>query len=92
MASLQSRNVEYAFKVNLVAVVKVHATDKAAARKVVPEVLGAPGTAEVALINGNNAAGWGRDARITEVKFCVGSIKLIDVGPATAGADMGRAA
>jgi hypothetical protein len=43
MGGLQSRNAEYAFKVNLVAAVKVHTADEAAARKVVPDVLGAPG-------------------------------------------------
>ena len=85
MGGLQSRKVEYAFKVHLVAAVRVHAVDEAAARKVVPDVLGAPGTAEVALINGNSAA-VGHDARITEVEFYVRSIKLVDVAPTIAAA------
>jgi hypothetical protein len=85
MGGLQSRNVEYAFKVNLVAAVKVHAADEAAARKVVPDVLGAPGTTEVALINENNAA-VGHDAKIAEVEFNIRSITLMDVAPTMAAA------
>ena len=34
---------DFAFKVNLVAVVRVRADDESIARKVVPTVLGAPG-------------------------------------------------
>ena len=36
----------FAFKVDLVAVVRVRAEDESAARKVVPTVLGAPGVVE----------------------------------------------
>ena len=66
---------EFAFRVNIVAVVRVHAADENVARKIVPEVLGAPSAAEVRLINENHAA-LGRDATVTDVDFDVGSIKL----------------
>jgi hypothetical protein len=46
------------------------------ARKVVPTVLGAPGTVEVRLANDAQAA-MGRDATVTDVDFEVGSIQLI---------------
>jgi hypothetical protein len=49
---------DFAFKVNLVAVVRVRADDESVARKVVPTVLGAPGTADIRLANENNAADW----------------------------------
>ena len=65
---------DFMFKVNLVAVVRVRAPDEGVARKVVPTVLGAPGTVEIGLANENNAA-TGRDATITDVEFSVGSIK-----------------
>ena len=63
---------DYTFKVNLVAVVRVRASDESVARKIVPTVLGAPGTAEIRLANENNAA-TGRDATITDVDFSIGS-------------------
>jgi hypothetical protein len=47
---------DFAFKVNLVAMVRVRAADEAVARKVVPTVLGAPGTVEIGLVNENKAA------------------------------------
>ena len=47
---------EFTFKVNLVAVVRVRADDESVARKVVPMVLGAPGSVEIRLANENNAA------------------------------------
>jgi hypothetical protein len=59
---------DFAFKVNLVAVVRVRAADENAARRVVPTVLGAPGAAEIGLANQNNAA-VGLDAVILEVEF-----------------------
>ena len=45
---------EYAFQVKLVAVVRVRAADEALARKVVPSVLGSPGTMEITLADGSN--------------------------------------
>jgi hypothetical protein len=65
---------DFIFKVNLVAVVRVRATDENIARQVVPTVLGAPGNAEIGLANQNNAA-TGHDARVTDVNFSVGTIK-----------------
>ena len=56
---------------------------RAAARKVVPDVLASPGTAEIALVNENNAA-IGHDARVAAVEFYAHSIKLVDVKPTTA--------
>ena len=64
----------FAFKVNLVAVVRVRAEDESVARKVVPTVLGAPGVVEIRLANENNAAA-GRHATITDVDFSIGSVK-----------------
>ena|GEM_PF-3288298 len=69
--------MDFAFKVNLTAVVQVRAANESAARKVVPTVLGAPGTTEIELANQANAA-TGQDATITDVNFCVGSIKACD--------------
>jgi hypothetical protein len=65
---------DFVFKVNLTAVVRVHAADENVARQVVPTVLGAPGTVEIGLANQNNAA-TGFDARITDVDFSVKSIE-----------------
>jgi hypothetical protein len=64
---------DFTFKVNLVAVVRVRASDGSVARKIVPTILGAPGTAEIRLANENNAA-TGRDATITDVDFSIGSV------------------
>ena len=64
---------DFTFKVNLVAVVRVRAGDESVARKVVPTVLGPPGTVEIRLANENNAAA-GRDATITDVDFSIGSV------------------
>ena len=64
---------DFAFKVNLVAVVRVRAADESVARDVVPTVLGAPGTAEVRLANENNLE-MGRDAAVTGVDFSIGSV------------------
>ena len=67
---------DFAFKVNLVAVVRVRADDESVARKIVPTVLGAPGTAEIRLANENNAA-TGRHATVTDVDFSItGPLKL----------------
>ena len=65
---------DFAFKVNLVAVVRVRADDESVARKVVPTVLGAPGTADIRLANENNAA-KGHHATVTDVDFSIGSVK-----------------
>jgi len=65
---------DFAFKVNLVALVRVRAADESVARKVVPTVLGAPSTVEIGLANENNAA-TGRHATITDVGFAIGSVK-----------------
>jgi hypothetical protein len=65
---------DFAFEVYLVAVVRVRADDKSAARKVVPTVLGPPGSVEIGLANENNAA-WGSHATVTDVDFSIGSVK-----------------
>jgi hypothetical protein len=65
---------DFTFKVNLVAVVRVRADDESVARKIVPTVLGAPGTVEIRLANENNAAG-GHHATVTDVDFSIGSVK-----------------
>ena len=67
---------DFTFKVDLVAVVRVRAGDDSVARKIVPTVLGAPGTLEIRLANENNAA-VGNHATITDVdfSFSLGSIK-----------------
>ena len=65
---------DFAFKVNLVAVVRVRAADESVARQVVPEVLGAPSTVEIGLANQNVRAA-GRDATVTSVDFSIGPIK-----------------
>ena len=70
---------DFTFKVNLVAVVRVRASDESIARKIVPEVLGAPGTAEIRLANENNAA-KGHHATVTDVVFSIGSVKPLRAG------------
>ena len=65
---------DFEFKVNLVAVVRVQAANESIARQVVPAVLGAPSTAEIALAN-QNVRATGRDATVTSVDFSVGLIK-----------------
>jgi hypothetical protein len=59
---------EYAFQVKLVAVVRVRAADEALARKVVPSVLGSPGTVEITLANESNTS-VGLNATVTIVDF-----------------------
>jgi hypothetical protein len=71
---LASAMKDFAFKVNLVAVVRVRADDESVARKIVPTVLGAPGTTEIRLANENNAA-KGCYAAVTDVDFSIGSVK-----------------
>jgi len=59
---------EYAFQVKLVAVVRVRATDEVLARKIIPSVLGSPGTAEIRLVNESNNS-LGLNATVTVVDF-----------------------
>jgi hypothetical protein len=71
---------DFAFKVNLVAVVRVRADDEGGARKVVPTVLGPPGVAEIRLANEKNAA-RGHHATVTDVNFSIiGSVKPLTAG------------
>ena len=65
---------DFAFKVNLVAVVRVRAADESVARQVVPDVLGAPSTVEIGLAN-QNVRATGRDATVTSVDFSIGRVK-----------------
>ena len=66
---------DFAFRRNLVAVVRVRADGESVARKVVPTVLGPPGVAEIGLANENNAA-RGHHATVTDVDFSIiGSVK-----------------
>jgi hypothetical protein len=60
---------EYVFEVTLRAVVRVRAADEGAACKVVPSVLGAPGSVEIGLANQNNNAGMGNSSVVTGVEF-----------------------
>jgi hypothetical protein len=59
---------EYAFQVKLIVVVRVRAADEALARKLVPSVLGSPGTVEIALANEINTS-LGLNATVTTVDF-----------------------
>ena len=65
---------DFAFKVNLVAVVRVRAADEDVARQTIPKVLGPPGLTEIKMANQNNA-GIGRDATVTSIDFSIGPIK-----------------
>jgi hypothetical protein len=65
---------DFEFKVNLVAVVRVRAADERVARQVVPDVLGAPGSAEIGLAN-QNVRAMGREATVTGVDFSIGQVK-----------------
>ena len=74
MRELAPAMKDFAFKVNLVAVVRVRADDESVAREVVPMVLGAPGSVEIRLANEKNAA-KGHHATVTDVDFSIGSVK-----------------
>ena len=76
---------DFVFKVDIVAVVRVHAADENVARKVVPTVLGAPSAVEIRLANENNALSC-NDVIVTNVDFLVedGSIDLVESGDLTA--------
>ena len=63
---------DFAFKVKLVAVVRVRAANET--RQVVPAVLGAPSTTEIGLAN-QNVRAMGREATVTGVDFSIGQIK-----------------
>jgi hypothetical protein len=65
---------DFAFKIDLVAMVRVRASDEKAARKIVPTVLRAPDTTELRLANENNT-GQGQIATVTDVDFSIASIK-----------------
>jgi hypothetical protein len=60
---------EFAFKVGLIARVRVQAADEDSARKAVPTVLAAPGIADIRIANENVVAGLGIDAVIDDVNF-----------------------
>ena len=70
---------DFAFKVNLVAVVRVRADDESVARKVVPTVLGPPGPVEIRLVNENHAA-MAHHATVTDVDFSIASVKPLKAG------------
>ena len=59
----------FTFKTTIEAVVHVLAADEDSARKLVPTVLGAPGTADIRIANENVGIGLGIRAVIDEVKF-----------------------
>jgi hypothetical protein len=65
---------DFAFKVNLVAVVRVRADEESVARRVIPTVLGAPGAVVIRLANEKNVSA-GHHATITDVDFSIGSVK-----------------
>jgi|EndMetStandDraft_8_1072994.scaffolds.fasta_scaffold105277_2 hypothetical protein len=71
---------DFAFEVNIIAVVRVRAADENVALKVVPTVLGAPADVEIRLANENNAA-LGHHAIISNVDFSFkdGSITLFEI-------------
>src|SRR5262245_12042332 len=69
--------MDFTFEVNLTAVVRVRAADENVARKVVPMVLGAPGSLEIALPNQTNAA-TGHNARVTDIGFSMASLAPIN--------------
>ena len=58
---------EFAFKVNVIAQVRVIAADESSARQVVPSIIEAPNPAEITLANQGNAVLW--DPAVTAVDF-----------------------
>ena len=78
---------DFAFTVNIVAVVRVRAAEESVARRVVPTVLGAPGTVELRLANEGNAV-LAHHTTITNVDFSIeeGSIKLMETNAVPAPA------
>jgi hypothetical protein len=76
---------DYTFEVTLRAVVRVRAENEELACKVVPSVLGSPGSVEIGLANQNNAA-IGNPSTVTDVEFYQeGRVKRLehDEGPKT---------
>ena len=70
----------FTFEATIEAVVRVLAADENSARKVVPTVLGAPGTADIRIANENVAAGLGIQTVIDGVKFnAAPSLTLLEV-------------
>ena len=61
---------EYAFRVKLVAVVRVRAANETVARRALPSVLSPPGTVDIKVTNENNAA-LGVNAVVTDVDFSI---------------------
>ena len=59
----------FSFKTTIEAVVRVLAADEDSARKLVPTVLGAPGTADIRIANETIGVGLGIQAVIDDVKF-----------------------
>ena len=59
----------FVFETTIDALVRVRASDEDSARKVIPTVLGAPGTADIRIANENVGIGLGIQAVIDEVKF-----------------------
>ena len=59
----------FVFETTIDALVRVRAADEDSARKVIPTVLGAPGTADLRLANECIGAGLGIQAVIDDVKF-----------------------
>jgi hypothetical protein len=59
----------FVFETTIDAVVRVLAADEDSARKVVPTVLGAPGTTDVRIANENVGVALGIQAVIDDVKF-----------------------
>jgi hypothetical protein len=63
---------DFVFEVDLVATVRVRATDENVAREVIPTVVKAPAADEIRLANENNVViGPGRDATVTDVDFSI---------------------
>ena len=59
----------FVFETTIDALVRVRASDEDSARKVIPTVLGAPGTADIRIANESIGVGLGIQAVIDDVKF-----------------------
>ena len=59
----------FVFETTIDALVRVRAADEDSARKVIPTVLGAPGTADIRIANESIGVGLGIQAVIDDVKF-----------------------
>jgi hypothetical protein len=70
---------DFAFKVNIVAVVQERAAEENVARKVVPTVLAGPGTTKIRLAK---IAPFSNDTIVTNVNLLIegGSIDLVESG------------